>query len=93
MKPIGLYIHIPFCIKKCHYCDFVSFPYAASEVEAYVDALIKEIYLYGNKSYVIKSIFWRRHTQFVKSRGFDQNYGGHQRPVDGFRRCRNFFRK
>ena len=23
---IGIYIHIPFCIKKCYYCDFVSYP-------------------------------------------------------------------
>lgn len=25
-KPLGIYIHIPFCVKKCEYCDFLSFP-------------------------------------------------------------------
>ena len=25
-KSLGIYIHIPFCLKKCHYCDFCSFP-------------------------------------------------------------------
>lgn len=40
----GIYLHIPFCIKKCDYCDFTSFP--CGEVpEAYVDALIREIEL------------------------------------------------
>lgn len=58
MKPIGLYIHIPFCIKKCHYCDFVSFAYDPSKVEAYVEHLIKEINLHKNTSYEIKSIFF-----------------------------------
>ena len=26
MKPLGVYVHIPYCLKKCNYCDFVSFP-------------------------------------------------------------------
>ena len=26
MKDLGIYLHIPFCIRKCHYCDFCSFP-------------------------------------------------------------------
>lgn len=40
----GVYIHIPFCLKKCDYCDFISFP-ADGVPEAYVAALIKEITL------------------------------------------------
>lgn len=40
----GVYLHIPYCIKKCSYCDFVSFP-ACGELDAYVDALCKEIRL------------------------------------------------
>lgn len=31
MKSAGLYIHFPFCIKKCNYCDFLSFPVAVSD--------------------------------------------------------------
>ena len=39
----GLYIHIPFCIKKCEYCDFVSFPECDNHYESYVNALIREM--------------------------------------------------
>ena len=42
---LELYIHIPFCVKKCNYCDFLSGPAGQEKQEAYVDALIKEIYL------------------------------------------------
>lgn len=45
---IGLYIHIPFCLKKCRYCDFISFPVNKKEVEAYLEALSREIRLYGS---------------------------------------------
>ncbi|MCR5302046.1 MAG: radical SAM family heme chaperone HemW [Lachnospiraceae bacterium] len=38
-----IYIHIPFCEKKCNYCDFLSGPADASVREMYVNALIKEI--------------------------------------------------
>ncbi len=43
---LGLYIHIPFCIQKCSYCDFVSLPGCAWE-EDYIRALLKEIRLAG----------------------------------------------
>ncbi len=42
---IGLYIHIPFCVRKCAYCDFLSFPSCAEEMEAYTEALCREIRL------------------------------------------------
>lgn len=38
-----LYIHIPFCIKKCDYCDFVSFACRGGDFSRYVDALIAEM--------------------------------------------------
>lgn len=41
---LGMYIHIPFCIKKCYYCDFYSIPcQEKSYLDKYVRALIKEI--------------------------------------------------
>ncbi|MFP4697884.1 MAG: radical SAM family heme chaperone HemW [Eubacteriales bacterium] len=43
MIPLSIYIHIPFCIKKCYYCDFLSFPSTKNEQKYYVEALIKEI--------------------------------------------------
>ena len=42
-KDLELYVHIPFCVKKCAYCDFLSAPADAQERTAYVYALIKEI--------------------------------------------------
>lgn len=42
-KELEIYIHIPFCVKKCAYCDFLSGPAALEEQEAYVQALLKEI--------------------------------------------------
>lgn len=43
MKQIGLYIHIPFCRQKCLYCDFPSWAGREGEMQAYTDALAKEI--------------------------------------------------
>lgn len=43
MKPIGLYIHIPFCNGKCPYCDFYSVCPENETVEKYIDALCREI--------------------------------------------------
>lgn len=42
MKEIGIYIHIPFCIKKCNYCDFTSYA-NCSFIEKYIQAVSKEI--------------------------------------------------
>lgn len=42
----GMYIHIPFCLNKCNYCDFLSFKSTDEEREKYVTALIKEINMY-----------------------------------------------
>lgn len=44
----SIYLHIPFCVRKCDYCDFLSFPGSLCDdavKAAYVDALIKEIRL------------------------------------------------
>ena len=60
-ESLELYIHIPFCIKKCNYCDFLSFPSREEEREKYVQCLIKEIEQTGgflNKdAYEVRSIF------------------------------------
>ncbi|MPM44769.1 Oxygen-independent coproporphyrinogen-III oxidase-like protein YqeR [bioreactor metagenome] len=42
-KSLGLYIHIPFCAKKCDYCDFYSLSGAESRMDAYVQALETQI--------------------------------------------------
>lgn len=43
MRQTGLYIHIPFCVRKCRYCDFLSFPAKELQRERYVNALCREI--------------------------------------------------
>ncbi|HHW01533.1 MAG TPA: oxygen-independent coproporphyrinogen III oxidase [Thermoanaerobacterales bacterium] len=58
MKEFSLYIHIPFCVKKCNYCDFNS--YAAPElIPSYVEALQQEISFYNNRyvSRQVKTIY------------------------------------
>ena len=42
-KALELYIHIPFCVKKCNYCDFLSVPAGADVRRSYVDSLLEEI--------------------------------------------------
>lgn len=39
----GIYVHIPFCVQKCRYCDFLSFPSEREGVSRYVDSLLREI--------------------------------------------------
>ncbi len=51
--PLGLYVHIPFCRKRCHFCYFkVYTDKNASEVERYLDATIEELRLYAHKPFV-----------------------------------------
>lgn len=43
MEDLSVYIHIPFCLQKCHYCGFLSFSSTGNQQKRYVDALISEI--------------------------------------------------
>src|SRR5215212_9354609 len=48
--PLGLYLHIPFCRKRCHFCYFrVYTDRNAREVESYLDLLAREWELYGSR--------------------------------------------
>ena len=42
-KPLGIYVHVPFCVQKCHYCDFCSASASEDVKERYTSALIKNI--------------------------------------------------
>jgi len=46
----GIYIHIPFCVKKCSYCDFFSIPYVKNISDEYVKIVAEEIDLYCTRS-------------------------------------------
>src|SRR5438105_15271004 len=41
--PLAIYVHIPFCVRKCFYCDFNSGPATRPTRESYVQALCREI--------------------------------------------------
>ena len=49
-KEIGIYVHIPFCKRKCDYCDFISFSNKDSKIQEYIEAVKKEIELQKIKS-------------------------------------------
>jgi oxygen-independent coproporphyrinogen-3 oxidase len=53
----SIYIHIPFCIKKCIYCDFFSVPYDESTAYAYTGALCKELFLKKHLGGKLKSVY------------------------------------
>ena len=56
--PLELYVHIPFCIRKCQYCDFLSGPSDQETQNHYVDALCREIRSVSQKeSYEVISVF------------------------------------
>lgn len=49
MKELELYVHIPFCVRKCAYCDFLSAPADEVSRQKYVDAMVQEIQCYKNR--------------------------------------------
>ena len=59
MKKTSIYLHFPYCLKKCNYCDFVSFP-CVNKVPDLMDFYLKEVELYYQKfgSRKISSIYF-----------------------------------
>ncbi len=70
-RDLELYVHIPFCVKKCAYCDFLSAPAGEREIRAYTDALIREIRARGenHKDYRVRTVFLGGGTPSVLSGG------------------------
>jgi oxygen-independent coproporphyrinogen-3 oxidase len=56
---LALYLHIPYCLHKCGYCDFNSHPENQEESAHYVEALLKELKYYSTtlKSYNVPTVF------------------------------------
>lgn len=54
----GLYIHIPFCARKCPYCDFYSLPYSRSLCDSYVGALVRNIGHFAKQHISIDSVYF-----------------------------------
>lgn len=62
-KPLELYIHIPFCLRKCAYCDFLSNVQNEETIETYVLSLVDEILAHGSErkyvsDYEVTTIFF-----------------------------------
>ena len=59
MKNLQIYVHIPFCVKKCNYCDFLSFSCDERTQLEYADALIREIEYYAPQyqDYMVNTIY------------------------------------
>jgi oxygen-independent coproporphyrinogen-3 oxidase len=46
-QPFGLYVHVPFCVQRCHYCYYLSsVGWASDTVDGYLDAVVQELSLY-----------------------------------------------
>ena len=71
MKTRGLYIHIPFCAKKCGYCDFTSFVGNGTQIDDYLSYLDKEFNLYKASGQIddIETIFIGGGTPSILSAG------------------------
>lgn len=58
MSNLGIYIHVPFCGKKCSYCDFYSVKYSPKTVSDYVAAVIRNIKHYSDLSRITDTIYF-----------------------------------
>ncbi len=56
-KEIGLYVHIPFCARKCAYCDFASFAGREKDMGPYADRLIREMDKRASPDYLISTLY------------------------------------
>lgn len=54
---LGIYIHIPFCVRKCNYCDFISYANKQEKIETYINCMIKEIDKFDFENFYITTIY------------------------------------
>ena len=59
-KNLGVYIHIPFCLRKCKYCDFLSFVSDKETMQKYVESLCEEIrgFFQREKEYQVTTVYF-----------------------------------
>lgn len=71
MKNLGIYVHIPFCKRKCHYCDFISFSGKQKLIEKYINSLKQEIIKckIDKEEYLVETIYFGGGTpSFIESK-------------------------
>jgi len=84
LPPLSLYVHLPWCIQKCPYCDFNSHEWRdnsqAMPEQRYIDALLADLEIslplvWG------RPVHWRGHTQFVHTKQHRSIDQWHQGPI------------
>lgn len=58
MKKLGIYIHVPFCGKKCGYCDFYSLKYSRNSADDYVQAVLRNLDHYGDSRTTVDTVYF-----------------------------------
>ena len=58
MSTLGIYIHVPFCGKKCAYCDFYSVNWTKAQAEDYVGAVLRNIRHYGDCGTKVDTLYF-----------------------------------
>lgn len=58
LKPLGLYIHIPFCKQKCIYCDFYSLPGQEGQMDAYCASLQARLTETDFSGYTVDTVYF-----------------------------------
>lgn len=56
-KELGLYVHIPFCLRKCAYCDFASFAGRERDMDAYIERVIREAEEKSAPDYLVSTLY------------------------------------
>lgn len=58
MSNAGLYLHIPFCLRKCPYCNFYSIPMQPELLEQYTSAVCRNLMAYADKNVTIDTVYF-----------------------------------
>lgn len=55
---LGLYVHVPFCAKKCPYCDFYSVPWRIPKEDAYLNAILRDFAQYKERKLAADTLYF-----------------------------------
>lgn len=58
LPDLGIYLHLPFCVRKCPYCDFITGPAGEPDRQAYIDALITELHHSPSRGAGAKTVYF-----------------------------------
>ena len=69
-RELEIYVHIPFCVRKCSYCDFLSFPASERTHESYTRSLLGEISRFEDPGrYEVVSVYFGGGTPSLQDPG------------------------